>query len=80
MELVNHGAVGVNGDQPSVKGSVPVGGEQQTSDMAYRFNSTAQKAIDGMRSNLRAPCAAMQKVGLPVHAIRDLSINFANSL
>jgi hypothetical protein len=47
---------------------------------AYRFNPTAQKAIDSMRSNLRGSAAAMERDGLTKDQIKDIFLQFANSL
>ncbi len=49
-------------------------------DEAYRFNPTAQKAIDSMRSNLRGSAAAMELDGLTKAQIKDIFLQFANSL
>lgn len=49
-------------------------------DEAYRFNPTAQKAIDSMRSNLRGSAAAMERDGLTKDQIKDIFLQFANSL
>ena len=49
-------------------------------DEAYRFNPTAQKAIDSMRSNLRGSAAAMERDGLTKAQIKDIFLQFANSL